>query len=174
MIRLLVKGCLETGRFSQVIVALGSVTRAITSVLEDLPVETVEASDWPKGMSASLRAGIKQISDNNPDTEAAMLMPCDQPCLTKNKIELLADNWQASPTRVVAARYQDRPGAPVIFPRTYFEQLGQLHGDQGARVLLRGLNSDELLQVEMRDLAFDLDSPADLEKLQELSNEANR
>jgi CTP:molybdopterin cytidylyltransferase MocA len=52
-------------------------------------------------------------------------------------------------------------GVPAIFPRSMFQRLAQLRGDQGARALLRR-NADRTVRVTMPSAAVDVDTPEDL------------
>ncbi len=64
----------------------------------------------------------------------------------------------------MAAKYADTCGAPVIFPRRYFGELRSLHGDTGAKSLLRRY-IDEVYTVSMEEAAVDIDTQSDYESL---------
>jgi molybdenum cofactor cytidylyltransferase len=57
--------------------------------------------------------------------------------------------------------YAGTCGAPAIFPRSAFRELGELRGDAGARMLLRR-NADRMVRVPMPSAALDVDTPEDL------------
>ena len=73
----------------------------------------------------------------------------------------LAGTWRRQPHYVAAALYGGACGVPAIFPRSLFQELAQLRGDQGARMLLRR-NVDRLVRVPMPGAELDIDTPEDL------------
>jgi molybdenum cofactor cytidylyltransferase len=65
---------------------------------------------------------------------------------------------------IAAARYGGRNGAPALFLREFFPALAALTGEDGARTLLNS-EPDKVAGVDMPELAFDIDLPEDLAKL---------
>ncbi|GAB5562769.1 MAG: nucleotidyltransferase family protein [Synoicihabitans sp.] len=171
LIRRLVQHCLRSAIFERLIVVLGSQADEIAAVLNGVPVEITHASDWNEGMSASVRAGIAQLQTDESLVGGALLMVCDQPHLDAAVLKSLAETWHRSSASVVSARYNGRPGVPVIFDRRYFASLSQLTGDSGARSILRALAEPELHQIDLPKLAFDLDHPQDLEAFRQLQSD---
>jgi molybdenum cofactor cytidylyltransferase len=93
--------------------------------------------------------------------EAALILLADQASVTADDLKRLVGSWRRQPTQIVAAQYGTTVGAPAIFPRWCFGELGGLRGDQGARVLLRR-HADRLVRVPMASAAVDIDTPEDL------------
>ena len=114
-----------------VIVVLGAHAEQIAPALEGLPVTIVIAEDWQEGMAASLRAGIRAVSD----AEAGLVMLCDQPLVTTELLQALLQEWE--PGSIVASDYGEALGPPCVFGRPYFPELLTLTGDSGARKLLQ-------------------------------------
>lgn len=122
--------------------------------------------NWALGMGTSIAIGIKNLPQN---TDAAMILLCDQYLLTDHDIEQLVKCWKKNPNKLIAAQYFDRKlnsvtiGAPAIFPKSYFLELAQLE-KKGAKAILQN-NSSELILIQINNAAIDLDTPEDLEKL---------
>jgi CTP:molybdopterin cytidylyltransferase MocA len=64
----------------------------------------------------------------------------------------------------VASRYAGARGVPALVPRAWFAALDALHGDVGARELLR--TRGDVHDVVNEALADDVDWIDDLERLQ--------
>lgn len=108
-----------------------------------------------EGMASSVRSGVAAAEG----AEGCVLMACDQPLLTPEHLSALI----AQPDAVCGSSYGGRVGVPAYFPRSVFGELQKLHGDVGARELLRGARF-----VEDERLALDVDTEEDLQKVREL------
>lgn len=122
---------------------------------------TVRRHDsWGNGLAESLRHGLLALP---PSAPAALVMLVDQPLVTATDLRTLIDAWRQDPTRAAAAEYSGDVGAPCILPRQSFPQLLELHGDRGAKALLRDMPG--LARVPMPNAALDVDTQADLASL---------
>jgi molybdenum cofactor cytidylyltransferase len=135
-------------------VVLGSAASDIRPALDDLAVDVVVCAAWRDGMSASLRAGIQWAC--NAGHDAVVVCACDQPGLETSHVKTLIAIHQATQSPV-ASGYDGTAGVPALFPRAWFDRLGRLEGDRGARSLL-----GDAAVVEWPDGAFDLDTPEEL------------
>jgi molybdenum cofactor cytidylyltransferase len=143
---------------SALIVVLGAGAAELAPLLKHSPGLVVVNQDWREGLASSIRAGIARL----PLTCAgAMLLLADQPAVTADDLRRLAGTWRKQPQYIAAALYAGAPGVPAIFPRSVFQQLARLRGDQGARALLRR-SADRLVRVPMPGAAIDIDTPEDL------------
>lgn len=120
---------------------------------------------WQQGISSSIQAGLRELDVRVPDSEAALILACDQPRLTADHLRALIDayNRQATPS-ITASAYADTLGIPAIFPRAVFPALHALGGDEGARSLLR-LPKYPVVSVSFTGGEIDIDIPRDLDKL---------
>jgi len=144
-----------------VVVVVGAHADAIEATLQDYPVELVYNPDWRSGAGKSLADGIRALRSRG--ATGALVMLCDQPLVLKSDLVRLADAWQGAPHIPAASRYHGTVGVPAIFPTSYFEQLAALHGETGARALLR--SQDECTIVDMPRAAIDIDTTEDIEAL---------
>ena len=120
----------------------------------------VANSLWAQGLATSLRAGLEAAPRTS---RAALVLLVDQPRVSTVPLERLLAAWRRHPGVPAAASYDGRSGVPAILPRRLWTELRSLHGNQGARALLRGRG--ELTLVDMPEAALDIDTPADLAKL---------
>jgi CTP:molybdopterin cytidylyltransferase MocA len=120
----------------------------------------VANSLWAQGLATSLRAGLEAAPRTS---RAALVLLVDQPRVNTATLERLLAAWRRHPHAPAAASYGGRSGVPAILPRRLWTELRSLHGDQGARAVLRG--NSALTLVDMPEAALDIDTPADLAKL---------
>ncbi len=115
---------------------------------------------WNDGIAGSLRAGIGALPHG---TAAALVLLADQPAVDARAIARLAAAWRNRPGQPAAAAYLNGIGVPAILPRRYWRALRELHGDSGARALLRGARN--ITRVAMPEAEIDVDTPEDLKRL---------
>ena len=131
-----------------IVVVLGADARRVLSRCSLRCVAVLVNPWWQEGMASSLRLGIASVTS----WDGVLLMTCDQPAVTPEHLQALADSEE--PT---ASSYANRRGVPAFFPRSSFPELLKLKGDSGARDLLRQARTIELAGGEL-----DIDTDGDL------------
>ncbi|MFA5057495.1 MAG: nucleotidyltransferase family protein [Opitutaceae bacterium] len=143
-----------------VVVVLGAQAGRIRPEIVRLPVLIVENRSWEEGLASSIRAGVRVLDSFSLSLAAALLVLCDQPNLSANALARLTAVHRRSGRSIVAAHYDGHPGPPVLFARSHFPELTEMHGPGGARALL-ARHAAGLATVHLPKLAVDLDTPAD-------------
>ena len=128
----------------QVILVVGHEADLVRDAVAGLPVECVFNPDSAAGQSTSVRAGLAALS---PEIESAVFILGDQPGVDPKVIDSLIASWRTSRPPVVAPRYEDRMGNPVLFDRRVFTKLAALEGDSGARLVVRAYHDSGELQL---------------------------
>jgi len=128
----------------QVILVIGHNADEVRAAVSSLPVACVFNPDAAAGQSTSVRAGLAALSL---DVEAVVFVLGDEPGVDPDVIDALIAAWRASRSPVVAPRYQDRIGNPVLFDRRVFPELALLEGDAGARPVVRTFRETGELQL---------------------------
>ena len=147
-IRRTVRLALEAG-CTPVRVVTGAHAQRVSAELHEVGgVETVHHPGWQAGMGSSIAAGI-QTFYNEPSIRAALLLTCDQTGLSLAVVRKVCDAFDGVGFRTVASAYAGTVGIPALFERGWFERLGTLTGDRGAKSLL----------LERPDLRIDIDWP---------------
>lgn len=141
-----------------VTVVLGANAAELAPLLRHTPASVLINRDWAEGIASSIRCGVKRLS---PSSDGVLVMLADQPSVTSADLRRLIGTWRRQPEFLVAALYEGAAGVPAIFPRSSFESLAELRGDQGARLLLRR-HPDRVIRVPMDSAAIDIDTPEDL------------
>jgi CTP:molybdopterin cytidylyltransferase MocA len=146
----------------RVVVVLGARADEIRAGVDFGDTEVVVCEDWETGQSASLKTGIAAIAA---DARSAVITLGDMPRVTAQVIARFADLADEHGAHARArAVYDGVPGHPVVLGSAYFDAVGEIEGDIGARELLRSIG---VHRIECSHLcsAVDIDTPADLDSL---------
>ena len=123
-----------TAQVDEVVVTLGAYADRIAPAVHGLPVTLVIHRDWARGMSTSVRAGLRALRI---EPDAALFVLADQPNLTPAWIHRILRAYETTRAGIVAPRAGERPGNPVLFARAFFPELMKVTGDQGGRGVMR-------------------------------------
>lgn len=121
----------------------------------------VHNPDHTEGLATSLARGIREVRERT-DAAAAAVLVGDEPGLRPGAVVRTVQAWREAasgegPAPVVRARYRDRPGHPVVFPRAVFEALEALAGDRGALAWMEA-HPDRVHEAEL-----DAEAPVDVD-----------
>ena len=150
----------QASALDKVILVIGHEADEVRVAVAGLPAECVFNPDAAAGQSTSVRAGLAALA---PDVESAVFILGDQPGVDPKVIDTLIDAWRELRPAVVAPRYEDRIGNPILFDRRVFPELELLEGDTGARAVVRAYQDcGELHLVPIKGAApSDVDTEAD-------------
>jgi molybdenum cofactor cytidylyltransferase len=135
---------------SPVVVVLGASAAEVQARSELGDAVVVVNDNWAEGMGGSIRFGVGFLRD----VDGCVVMTCDMPAVTAGHLRSLVDSGG-----VTASSYAGRRGVPAYFPVSTFASLMHLHGDVGARDLLRSARCVELAGGEL-----DVDTGEDVER----------
>jgi molybdenum cofactor cytidylyltransferase len=147
-----------------VIAVVGAHCNAICKAVDFGESTVIVNGEWEKGISTSIRAGLRALEQSAPDINAALLMTCDQPRLTTGHLRTLMEAFaEKADSAIVASAYGGIQGVPAIFPRVTFPTLSKLRGDKGARALL-AQPPMPVISVPFEGGEIDIDLPRDIEQ----------
>jgi molybdenum cofactor cytidylyltransferase len=132
--------------------------RGLDTVINDAP---------ELGLSHSVRLGLTAIEGRSSDAVAALVFLGDQPMVRADVVEALIE--RAGSASVIRPRYEtrpDAPGHPVLLDRSIWTRARELDGDRGFGALL---DSDETVLLDVKGDNPDVDTPADLNALEDFS-----
>lgn len=149
-----------------VVVVLGSTYKLIQSEIENLNIEIVINQEWQFGIGSSIHAGIKFLKKKFPEVDGCLLMVCDQVFLRTVILDKLIQFFSSSNHGIVASKYADTFGVPVVFDKEYFDQLLKTPLNEGAKKIV--MRYKELVKsIPFQEGIYDLDLPEDHKKLKE-------
>ncbi len=165
-VRQVAETALQAG-LEPVVIVTGFHHADVTSALEDLPVTIVHNSDYTKGQSTSIKAGIKTLPSN---IGSAIFLLSDQPQIPVEVVRALMEAHNRSLPAILAPLVlEERRANPVLFDRTAFPSLLQLTGDIGGRALFDKFRV-EYLPWHDDILILDVDKPEDYERLRQAAD----
>lgn len=130
----------------------------LAAQLASAGARVVQCSNADEGMSATLACGIAAAND----ADGWVIALADMPWVRVETISAVVD--ALSRGALIAAPYCNRArGHPVGFAKSMQDALLALHGDQGAREILRSRAAD-VVRVHVNDpgILRDVDVPSDL------------
>lgn len=148
----------------QVICVVRPGDKALYNLLSEQSFEVVVAQNAVQGMSASLQAGIKVA----PMAAGWMIGLADMPLIQSETYQSLVAAFNTAHQITVpclrntaqektpeSAQY----GHPVIFPARFKQALLVLHGDKGAKAILKQYSSDvQMVSVDDPGIRQDFDT----------------
>jgi molybdenum cofactor cytidylyltransferase len=112
---------------------LGHAHDRILEAIDARGLEIVVNPDFAAGQSTSVLTGL----NHGPAADGVMFLLGDQPLAGQALIDTLIETFVSERPPAVVPVHQGRPGNPVILGRDLMREASALHGDTGARVLLR-------------------------------------
>lgn len=150
-----------------VVVTTGAESRRVQTAVEqhaaDPRLIAIDVSDWAEGQSRSVRAGLQAAQDNAGGAlTGALFLLADQPGISPELLSALVQRHRETLAPIVAPRYGDQRGNPVLFDRRTFREFGALTGDVGARSIIHR-HEDEIVWVDWpsSEILQDIDIPDD-------------
>ena len=148
-----------------VVVILGANCRLVHSQIAHLPVHILYNPEWSQGMSSSIRKGIKAMLWYSPETEGVIFTVCDQPYIAPELFLEMISLGDRSDKPVIACRYDNVLGTPVLFKKECFEELLAVKGNEGARNFIQS-HPGSVEEVPFPLGIYDVDTMQDYMALQ--------
>lgn len=156
-----VKAALESG-VKSVNVILGANEVAHREIIKSMPVTVISNHYWKSGMGSSIKAGLNHVVREYSETEAIIIMVCDQPGVTGEHLRNLISAFKNSSSKIVASAYSGTAGVPALFSRSFFSNILMLKDEQGAKKIIEQF-PEQRTSVNFPDGTYDLDTGEDYE-----------
>jgi len=154
-----VRAALDTGAKS-VNVILGANENAHREIIRNQPVSLISNHYWKSGMGSSIKAGLNHIVRKYSDTEAVIIMVCDQPAISAAHLGNLMSAFKSSNSPIVASAYSGTAGVPALFSRAFFSNILMLKDEQGAKKIIEQF-PEQRVTIDFPDGSIDLDTGED-------------
>ena len=143
--------------FNQVYVALGA---HIASISAKIPKEAniLYCSQWQHGIGKTIAQAIANISKHE---QHIMIALADQVLVPTQHIEKLLTLCQENPDKIIATKANGVIVPPVIFPKTYHDELTKLTLDKGAISVIKA-NEKNVIYSQCPEAIYDIDTRQDL------------
>jgi molybdenum cofactor cytidylyltransferase len=147
-----------------VVVVLGANADLFLKETDAGKASVIENKEWSEGMASSLRAGLKTLLQQQPSVDGVIFMVCDQPFVSAAVLNNLIDTYKETGKPVVASNYGEAIGTPAFFHQSFFKELMQLKGDEGAKKIIQQ-HKGEVTTILFPQGQIDIDQKVDYEKL---------
>lgn len=144
-----------------VVVVTGADHDAVSEALRGSQVAVACNPGWAEGQSSSVRLGVETLPDG---VGAAVFMLVDQPLIPSALIQRIIEKHRRNPAAIIYPVIGDQTGNPVLFDKRVFDDLTQLGGDVGGRVLFEKYPTREV-PWEDEITQQDIDTPQDYQRI---------
>lgn len=116
--------------------------------------------------SDTVRIGLSAMMG---EIDYCFFTPADQPLIRRETIIDLVEQAKKSEDKIVRPAFKEVVGAPIGFPRKYFDELLNLpEGKGGGFVAKKYLSEMEYVSVKNEYELWDIDTAEDLEKIKKV------
>jgi molybdenum cofactor cytidylyltransferase len=141
-----------------IVIVLGANRNLIRKETERMPITVIDNPQWEKGMSSSIKMGLAGAYMTEKNIEAVIFLTVDMPYVSPELINKMIEKAESDENiEIVACKYDNQIGIPVLFKRNTFTDLLELTGDDGAKkVVIK--NKDKTAFIDFPEGKLDLDT----------------
>ena len=147
-----------------VVVVLGANADLLLKEIDATKASVIENKEWEEGMASSIRTGLKTLLKQQVQVDGVIFMVCDQPFVSSVVLNNLINSYKETGKPVVASDYGEVTGPPAFFHQSFFTELMQLKGDEGAKRIIQQ-HKNETATIPFPEGRIDIDREEDYEKL---------
>ena len=147
-------------KVNKIIVVLGHENRKIKKIaLKSKKITFVINSQHLKGISTSIKCGLKKISKKN---IGFLIAHADMPLVSKTILNALCSALKNKNEEIFIPVYKKRIGNPLAFKYSMIKSLKRIKGDRGAKKLIRSNKSKiKLMKMKSKSILIDFDQLKD-------------
>ncbi len=140
---------------------LGANANKIKKEITTKNIEFISNTNFEKGLSSSIVAGIKYFEKNQFNFDGIFILLADQPALEISYLKSMITLYQDNEDKIIASNYGNKLGVPAIFPKKYFIDLLLIQGDKGAKEFINQRKKIVIYPKKNTNF-FDIDTKEDL------------
>ena len=145
---------------NKIIIVLGYESRKIKKkALRSKKIIFTVNSKYLKGISSSIKCGLKKISKKN---IGFLIVHADMPLVTKTILNNLCSALKSKNKEIFVPVYKKKIGNPLAFKYSMIKSFRKIKGDKGAKKLIR-LNKSkvQMIKVNSKSILIDFDQLTD-------------
>ena len=136
--------------------------KVLAHLLHDAGLKVFFCTEQETEMADSLSAAIKYSAAFRESSDGFVIALADMPYIDPQTTAAIASKLSEGAS-IVVPTYQGKQGHPVGFSAKFRAELESLHGDEGARSILKRYPKEiVLLECDDSGILADIDTPADL------------
>ena len=147
-------------KVNKIIIVLGFEEKKIRNVtLKSKKITFLINSNYIKGISSSIKCGLKKISKKN---IGFLITHADMPLVSKTILNTLCSALKSKNKEIFVPVYKKKIGNPLAFKYSMIKSFKKIKGDRGAKKLIRSYQSKvQLVKVNSRSILIDFDRSKD-------------
>ena len=147
-------------KVNKIIIVLGYENKKIKKIaLKSKKIIFVVNSQYLKGISTSIKCGLKKISKKN---IGFLIAHADMPLVSKTILNALCSALKNKNEEIFIPVYKKRIGNPLAFKYSMIKSLKKIKGDRGAKKLIRSNKSKvQLVKMKSKSILIDFDQLKD-------------
>ena len=147
-------------KVNKIIIVLGYENKKIKKIaLKSKKIIFVVNSQYLKGISTSIKCGLKKISKKN---IGFLIAHADMPLVSKTILNALCSALKNKNEEIFIPVYKKRIGNPLAFKYSMIKSLKRIKGDSGAKKLIRSNKSKiKLMKMKSKSILIDFDQLKD-------------
>ena len=159
LINHVLKSLIES-KVNKIIIVLGHEGRKIKKIaLKSKKIIFVFNSNYAKGISTSIKCGLKKISKKN---IGFLITHADMPLVSKTILNTLCSALKSKNKEIFVPVYKKKIGNPLAFKYLMIKSLKKIKGDRGAKKLIRSNKSKvQLVKMKSKTILIDFDQLKD-------------
>ena len=159
LINHVLKSLIES-KVNKIIIVLGHEGRKIKKIaLKSKKIIFVFNSNYAKGISTSIKCGLKKISKKN---IGFLITHADMPLVSKTILNTLCSALKSKNKEIFVPVYKRKIGNPLAFKYSMIKSLKKIKGDRGAKKLIRSNKSKvQLVKIKSKSILIDFDQLKD-------------
>ncbi len=155
---------IQQSKVDEITVVTGHEADQIKLALNHVITKFVYNPNFTKGLTTSLKTGLKHISD---DIDGVIIFLGDMPLIKAHHINQIIEAFNPTEGRSICVPIHGRKrGNPVLWGKQYLREILSIKGDIGARQLFEKY-SDQISEIiiDTDVVLFDVDTPERLKEL---------
>ena len=150
----------------QILVVIGHEAEQIRLELNNFPLSFVHNSNFSKGMTTSIKSGIKEVSQN---TDGLLISLADMPYINTSEINKLIHAFVKNRIKgkklIVVPVFQGRRGNPVLFSSEFRNDILDHKKESGCKEVIKN-NSEYVMEITMGNdnILLDVDTLEDFQR----------
>ena len=147
-------------KVDKTIIVLGYENRKVKKIaLRSKKITFVVNSNYLKGISTSIKCGLKKIPKKN---MGFIIVQADMPLVSKRIINALCSAVKKGDKEIFVPIYKKKLGNPLAFKYSMIKSLKKIKGGRGAKKLIKSNKSKvQMVNVNSKSILIDFDQLKD-------------
>ena len=144
-------------KVNKIIIVLGFEHLKIkTKLLKSKKINFVINKNYKKGMSSSIKTGLKKLSKNS---QGFLIVLGDMPNITQTTINKICLSITGSDKEIILPKFKNKTGNPIGFKQSMIKNIYKIKGDRGAKDVIKKNNKKiKFLNINSKSILVNLNT----------------